>query len=217
MNLYWSWMALDGVHAEVTEVQPERVRALNTQYVRNSAEYVLYWPQMNRRVEYNHALAYAIELANSLDLPVLVYEGLDCAYPYANDRIHTFVLEGVPDTIERLQSLGIGYVFYLRKNRREPNNVLYRLSESAAAIVTDDFPAFIAAKHNASVPGRIDRLYLAVDSSCIIPMNRLEKREWAAYTIRPKIQKLLPTYLHAVKMPSVRRPWPGAIPVWHTE
>src|SRR5690349_11907067 len=129
MNLYCSWIALDSIHAEVTEVQPERVRALNAQPVRNGAEYVLYWSQMNRRMEYNHSLAYAIELANSLDLPVLTYEGLDCAYPYANNRIHTFVLEGVPDTTERLQALGIGYVFYLRKNRRGPNNVLYRLSE----------------------------------------------------------------------------------------
>ncbi len=217
MNLYCSWIALDSIHAEVTEVEPERVRALNTQPVREHGEYVLYWAQMNRRVEYNHALAYAIELANSLDLPVLVYEGLDCDYPYANDRIHTFVLEGVPDTTGRLQALGIGYVFYLRRNRREPNNVLYRLSESAAAIVTDDFPTFIAAKHNASVPDKIERLYLAVDSSCIVPMNRLEKREWAAYTIRPKIRKLLPRYLHAVKMPSLRRRWPGVIPAWHTE
>jgi deoxyribodipyrimidine photo-lyase len=156
-------------------------------------------------------------LANSLDLPVSVYEGLDCAYPYANDRIHTFMLEGVPDTSERLQSLGIGYVFYLRRNRRGANDVLYRLSERAAVVVTDDFPTFIAAKHNASVPARIDTLYLAVDSSCIVPMNRLEKREWAAYTIRPKIRKLLPTYLRAVKMPGVRRRWSSVVPEWHTE
>ena len=32
-------------------------------------------------------------------------------------------------------------------------------------------------------------------------MNRLEKREWAAYTIRPKIRKLLSTYLNPFKMP----------------
>jgi deoxyribodipyrimidine photo-lyase len=217
MNLYCSWIALDSIHAEVTEVEPERVRALNTQPVREDGEYVLYWSQMNRRVEYNHALAYAIELANPLDLPVLVYEGLDCAYPYANDRIHTFMLEGVPDTTDRLRSLGIGYVFYLRRNQRGANDVLYRLSERAALVVTDDFPTFIAAKHNASVPARIGTLYLAVDSSCIVPMNRLEKREWAAYTIRPKIRKLLPTYLRAVRMPSVRRRWSGVVPEWHTE
>ena len=200
----------------MAQVEAERVRALNSKPVRDHADYVLYWSQMNRRVECNHALAHAIEIGNSLELPVLFYEGLDCAYPYANDRIHTFVLEGVPDTADRLQSLGIGYVFYLRKNPREPNDTLYRLSERAAVLVTDDFPTFVAAKHNASVPARVDVPYLAVDSSCIVPMNRLEKREWAAYTIRPKIRKLLSTYLNPFKMPRARKPWTGTVPEWHS-
>ena len=130
MNLYCSRVARNSIQASVAEVEPERVRALNDSPVREGAEYVLYWSQMNRRVECNHSLAYAIELANSLRLPVLYYEGLDCVYPYANDRIHTFMLEGVPDTAERLRTLGIGYVFYLRRNRREPNDVLYQLSEA---------------------------------------------------------------------------------------
>ena len=75
---------------------------------------------MNRRVESNHALAYAVELANGLKLPVLFYEGLTCSYPHANDRFHTFLLEGVPETARRLQTLGIGYVFHLRRRRRIP-------------------------------------------------------------------------------------------------
>ena len=49
----------------------------------------------------------------SAGLPLLVYEGLTCSYPYASDRLHTFVLEGVPDTEARLRKLGIGYLFYL--------------------------------------------------------------------------------------------------------
>jgi deoxyribodipyrimidine photo-lyase len=201
----------------VAEVEPERVRALNDSPVREGAEYVLYWSQMNRRVECNHAFAYAIELANSLRLPVLYYEGLDCVYPYANDRLHTFMLEGVPDTMERLRTLGIGYVFYLRRNRREPNDVLYELSRSAAAVVTDDYPTFIAAKNNTSVPAKVETAYFAVDSSCIVPMNRLEKREWAAYTIRPKIRKLLPTYLKPFKMPPAHHAWTGSTPRWHVD
>ena len=138
-------------------------------------------------VKWNHGLAYAAELANTLDLPLLYYEALGCTYPYANDRIHTFMLEGVPDTAKDLRPLGIGYAFYLRKNRRERNDVLYQLAQHAAAIVTDDYPTFVAVKHNHSVPDKIEIPYFVVDSSCIVPMNRFEKQEWAAYTIRPKI------------------------------
>ena len=198
-------------------VEPERIRALNTRPVRENADYVLYWSQMNRRVSNNHALAHAVELANSLNLPVLYYEGLGCTYPYANDRIQTFMLEGVPDTARELKPLGIGYAFYLRKNKSEPNDILYRLAARAAALITDDYPTFVAALHNSSAPEKVDLPYFAVDSSCIVPMNRFEKREWAAYTIRPKIKKMLPLYLHAVTLPPVRTRWNGDIPSWHTK
>src|SRR5579862_8823691 len=148
----------------------DRVRQLNTAGLRKHAGYVLYWAQMNRRVESNHALAYAVELANEHNLPVLVYEGVTCSYPFANDRLHTFLLEGVPDTEQALDKLGIGYVFYLRRSKSSRNDTLYELAKDAAAVVTDDYPAFIAREHNARVPARIDVAYFAVDSSCVVPM-----------------------------------------------
>jgi len=194
-----------------------RVRELNAKPPREQAEFVLYWAQMNRRVAYNHALAHAVELANSRGLPLLYYEALGCTYPYANDRLHTFLLQGVPDTAKALEPLGIGYAFYLRRTRRDPNDILYRLAAKAAAVVTDDYPAFVAANHNASVPKKLDIAYYAVDSSCVVPMNLLEKREWAAYTIRPKIHRMLSEYLVPVKIPKVREKWTAAPPSWHTE
>ena len=197
-------------------VQPERVRALNSNPIRENADYVLYWAQMNRRASHNHALAYAVELANSLDLPTIYYEGLGCDYPYANDRIHTFMLEGSPDTSSALKPLGIGYAFYLRKRQRDPNDILYRLAKRAAAVITDDYPTFVARRHNTSAPSKIEIPYFAVDASCIVPMNRMDKREWAAYTIRPKITKMLPEYLHPVKLPAVRKRWTGKQWRWHT-
>ena len=172
---------------------------------------------MNRRVSNNHALAYAIEQANELGLPLLVYEGLTCSYPYANDRIHTFMLENVPDFAKAVRELGAGYCFYLRRKRSDPNDVLYKLAAEAALVVTDDYPTFIPAKHNTRVPFKIDVAYHAVDSSCVVPMNRIAKREWAAYTIRPKIHKLLPEYLHPLQMPRLVRKWTDPPAVWHTE
>src|SRR5579859_8004845 len=111
----------------------DRVQLLNQAPFRPGAKYVLYWAQMNRRVDSNHALAYAAELANEAQLPVLFYEGLTCSYPYANDRFHTFILEGVPDTSRRLRQLGIGYVFHLRRKRSDADDALYRLAQDAAA------------------------------------------------------------------------------------
>lgn len=189
---------------------------MNDKPVRSDAPYVLYWSQMNRRVPENHALAYAVTKANELELPLLMYEGLTCTYPHANDRIHTFMLENVPDFAAALKPLGAGYCFYLRRRRKDPNDVLYQLARDAAMIVTDDYPTFIPARHNASVPHKIGIAYHAVDSSCIVPMNRLDKREYAAYTIRPKIHRLLPEYLHDVDLPALRHKWKGPVPPFHT-
>ena len=189
----------------------ERVRKLNDAPVRPDANYVLYWSQMNRRAEYNQALYYAIRIGNSLKLPVLFYEGLTCTYPYASDRLHTFILEGVTQTAAALRRRGIGYRFYLRRTRTDPDDAVYRLAADAAALVTDDYPTFVAAAHNARVPAKLDVPYYAVDASCVVPMNLLDKREYAARTIRPKIHKLLPRYLAPYMGAKPVRRWTGQV------
>ena len=109
-------------------IETERISKLNSAGDRPDAEYVLYWAQMNRRVDANHGLLFAVELANRYRLPVLYYEGLTCTYKNANDRLHTFILEAVPETAKRLKRAGIGYVFYLRKTKESRNDVLYELA-----------------------------------------------------------------------------------------
>lgn len=195
----------------------DRIRKLNEQPFRTDAEYVLYWSQMNRRATFNHALDFAIELANEHGLPVLFYEGLTCTYRHANDRLHTFILEGVPDTQRVLDDAGVGYVFYLRRTTKDRNDLVYLLAERAAAVVTDDYPVFVAARHNERVPLKMDVAYFAVDSSCIVPMNKHLKREYAAYTIRPKIAKLLPEYLCRPDIPKPRRVWAEVRSEFHVE
>jgi deoxyribodipyrimidine photo-lyase len=198
-------------------VEQERISKLNSAPERPERQYVLYWAQMNRRVDSNHGLLYAAELANRFRLPVLYYEGLTCSYEYANDRLHTFILEGVPETARRLKKAGIGYVFYLRRTRRDPNHVLYELAQNAATVVTDDYPAFIARYHNGRVPQKVDVAYYAVDSSCIVPMSQIPERQYGAYTIRPKIKRLLPQFLRAPDRLRVKRPFDGPVPDIHTE
>ncbi|MBM3767976.1 MAG: deoxyribodipyrimidine photolyase [Acidobacteria bacterium] len=198
-------------------IHPLRIRQRNAAQPRAGASYVLYWVQMNRRAVSNHALAYAIERANELGLPLLVYEALTFDYPEANDRIHTFILEGVPEMQRQVEALGAGYCFYLRRSKSDSNRVLYDLAKDAALVVTDDYPVFVAATHNERVAGKIDVPFYTVDSSCIVPMNAFGKREWAAYTIRPKIQKLLFEYLEPVPKVRLRHRWTAPKPEWHTE
>jgi deoxyribodipyrimidine photo-lyase len=205
------------VRGVIKRMMQDRIRILNDSPQRAQAQYVLYWTQMDRRAESNFGLLHAAAVANQRGLPLLVYEGLTCTYKQANDRIHTFMMQAVPETARRMRKLGAGYCFYLRRTRSDANDILYRLAESAAAVITDDYPTFIAAGHNRSVPAKIGVAFHAVDSSCIVPMNRHEKREYGAYTIRPKIRKLLPEYLKAAPPVKLTHKWKAPVPDWHTE
>jgi deoxyribodipyrimidine photo-lyase len=148
----------------------------------------------NRRVQANHALNFAVELANGLNLPVLAAEDLTCDYPYASDRLHAFALEGVPELAKGLAKLGIGYAFDLNRKRERPG-VFDGLAAGAAAIVTDDHPL--------NGPDfETDQAAYAVDSSCVVPAGLIEKRCYAAYSLRPKLHRLLPAYLKPV--PAIR-------------
>src|SRR5579862_5545858 len=194
----------------IIENTDRRVQLLNRATLRASAQYVLYWAQVNRRAAWNHGLAYAVKLANQAGLPVLFYEGLTFDYLYASERFDQFILQGVSDTRRQLERLGIGYVFYHRRKRRDPNDVLYRLAKNAAALVTDDYPLWPARVFNPRVASKLEIPCYAVDSSCIVPMSCFEKREYAAYTIRPKIHKLLTEYLRPMPALRVRRKFAAA-------
>jgi deoxyribodipyrimidine photo-lyase len=188
-------------------VQPERIRSLNEAPFREKASYVLYWCQSSRRAESNHALAHAADLANESGLALLVYEGLTCSYPNANDRLHTFILDAVPERAKSLKRVGAGHFFYLRGKKKDPDDLLYKLAAKARCVVTDDFPVFIPALYNSRVPAKIGIPYLAVDSSCIVPMNKHEKRAYGAYTIRPKMHRELPGYLKPLSPIQLKHLW----------
>lgn len=168
----------------------QRIRKLNDLEVRSDGLYVLYWLRWNRRTECNHALSFAAGLANRLNLPLLVYESLDCTDPYASDRRHTFVLEGVAEMAAHLRQLGAGYRFHLGRHKSDGDRQVYEVAGDAAAVVTDDYPAALDAR-----PANFDVQCYAVDSSCVVPAACIPARSYAAYSIRPKIQRLLPEFL----------------------
>ena len=183
----------------------QRVSQLNKHQDNRQGRYVLYWMQMFKRVQDNEALNFAIQQANERDLPLVVYEGLKFYYPWANDRIHTFILEGVAEKQREFARLGIRYLFYLQRNQEDPRNTVAQLAGDAALLVTDDYPCFIIPEHNQRIVEQVGIPVFAVDSNGVVPLSCYEKEEYAAYTIRPKIKKLLPDYLRRSSLPRLKR------------
>jgi deoxyribodipyrimidine photo-lyase len=177
-------------------IQESRIRQLNDFDIRLNADFVLYWMQQSQRAEYNHALEYAVLQANNLGLGVVVVFGLTDDYPEANLRHYTFMLEGLAETKTLLEKRGI----HLVVRRGSPPDVALELEQDAAMIVCDC--GYL--KHQKLWRDQVARKsacrVVQVESDVIVPLETVSsKTEYAARTIRPKIQKHLDDYLIELK------------------
>jgi len=177
-------------------IQDARIQHLNDLDIRLDADYVLYWMQQSQRAEYNHALEYAVLKANDLGLGVVVAFGLADEYPEANLRHYTFMLEGLTETQTLLAKRGIKMVARLGS----PPDVALEIGKDAAMIVCDR--GYL--KHQRIWRDQVARKSLSrvvqVESDVVVPIEMVSsKTEYAARTIRPKIQKQLDNFLIELK------------------
>ncbi len=173
------------------DIQAERISELNTKGVRKG-EWVLYWMQQSQRAHDNPALEYAIDEANRLDLPVLVLFVLTDDYPEANGRHYRFMLEGLADTRKLLAKRRIGLV--VRKGSVE--TVVPLLSKEAALLVCDVGYTRHQRLWRQCLAQSVSCRTVAVEGDVVVPVRMTSgKREYAARTIRPKIQRQIQQFL----------------------
>ncbi len=166
-----------------------RLRRLNDARVAARGEYVLYWVQIYRRLERNHALDYALRCAAELERPLVVYEGLRIDYPWASRRLHRFVLEGMQANAARAAELGLSYWPFVETEPGQGRGLLRRLSARAALVVTDDYPCFIVPAQAEALARKVEVPVFAVDSNSLVPLSLLGPPVSAAAHLRPRIHK----------------------------
>src|SRR5512147_2569560 len=166
-----------------------RLRRLNDRRIEPRGDYVLYWMQIYRRLERNHALDYALRCAGELGRPLVVYEGLRIDYPWASRRLHRFVLEGMQANAARAEELGLSYWPFVETEPGQGRGLLRRLSALAALVVTDDYPCFIVPAQAEALARKVDVPVFAVDSNSIVPLSLLGPVVSAAAHLRPRIHK----------------------------
>ena len=186
-----------------------RLQVLNDREVRKG-RYVLYWMQQSQRTEYNDALNVAIREANRCALPLLVVFGLTDAYPEANLRHFTFMLEGLQEVEATLRRRGIPLVVRLGS----PPKVALNLGHDAALIVCDMGYLRHQRAWRRQVARKADCRVLQVESDAVVPVAVASlKAEYAARTIRPKINRHLEDDLVLPRSPSLKHREPEmAIP-----
>lgn len=181
-------------------IQEERLRRLNDREAR-PGKYVLYWMQQSQRAEFNHALEYAAQRANELKLPLFVAFGLTDGYPEANARHYRFMLEGLAEIGPALESRGVRFV--VQKGR--PDEVAVELSRDAASLICDAGWLRPQQEWRRNVAENTKCEVIQVESDVVVPVEAASnKREYAARTLRPKITKLIETFLIELKPTPLR-------------
>jgi deoxyribodipyrimidine photo-lyase len=154
---------------------------------------VVYWMQRAQRGVDNHAVDLAVKIANLLGLPVVVYFAAISNFPHANFRHCIFLNQGLPDIESDLGARNISFVM-----RRAPHESHERLlaDVGAAFLVGDENPMREPERWRRELTSRIRIPFWTVDADVVVPSRLIEKAQYGAYTIRPRLFRLLPDYLH---------------------
>jgi len=167
-------------------VEKERIRNLNNKAENKNGKYVLYFMQASQRIEYNHALIYAIEEANQNNLPLLVVFSIMPYFPNANIRHYNFMLEGIDELSKKFDKLNINFVVKFGKYE----DVIVELSKEAFLTVTDYGYLRFQREIRRKAAEKIQNKLIEIESDVVLPVSDVSnKAEPYAMTIRTKIIK----------------------------
>ncbi len=95
---------------------------------------------------YNHGLEHAINLAKVRKLPLVVIEPLAIGHRWANDRIHTFVIQGMLANRKLFEGSNVTYIPYVETKPNEAKGLLAKWMEYADALIIDEYPVYFPKK-----------------------------------------------------------------------
>lgn len=170
---------------------------------------VIYWMSRDQRVNDNWALLYTQEVAQQQGSPMAVAFCLSPEFLGATTRPYHFMLRGLKELEQNLKDLDITFFLLLGDPEQEIPHFLN--THSASVLVSDFSPLRINRDWKKSVAEKIAITFYEVDAHNIVPCwYASSKQEWAAYSFRPKVHRLLPEFLE--DFPPLQRhhfPWQG--------
>lgn len=155
---------------------------------------VVYWMSRDQRVQDNWALIYAQEVALQFSKPLSVVFCLAQTFLDAALRQYVFMLEGLMQLQSALEQKNVQFDMitgdasrvipeYVRQNR-------------VGVLISDFDPLRIKQEWKEGIKKEIEIPFFEVEARNIVPCWIASgKQEYGAYTIRPKIRRLLDEYL----------------------
>src|SRR3569623_1950789 len=174
-----------GVMVDATRLL--RVTAVNAAPGAAKGRYVRYWMIAARRTTWSLALGHAVAVAKQLARTLVVLEPLRAGYPWACDRFHAVVMQGMADNAKRFAARGVTYLSYVEPAPGEGSGLLETLAKHACCVVTDEQPGFFLPRMVAAVAKRL-------------PVRVVARTFPTAMAFRRELQRQLPT--HLAQLPS---------------
>ncbi|MEX1011592.1 MAG: deoxyribodipyrimidine photo-lyase [Balneolaceae bacterium] len=194
------------------EVDERRIYKVNSKPVRPGP--ILYWMSRDQRVADNWSLLYAQQLARAVGRELIV---AFCHSPGSSPislRQLDFMIQGLKSSEKTLHDLHIPFQLLPGEPESELPALAHELE--AGAVIADFNPLRKTQDLLHRIAERAPYALQEVDSHNIVPCRHVSgKQEYAAYTLRPKIEKLLPEFLtdfpgiekQESEKPSVQSDW----------
>jgi deoxyribodipyrimidine photo-lyase len=173
-------------------MKDERVRILKKRSERPGP--VVYWMSRDQRSRDNWALQFSQELAIQRKSPLIVVFCLVPQFLGATIRQYGFMLKGLQETERNLKGKNIPFFLLTGSPEEEIPKFLKR--HKAGVMVMDFDPLRLKRAWKKAVIDKIHIPAYEVDAHNIIPCGVASpKQEFAAYTFRPKVKRLLAEFL----------------------
>lgn len=187
--------------AKAITIDERRILRLNQREDRQGP--VIYWMSRDQRVRHNWALLFACQKANQLGQPLEVVFTLSPSFLGAPMRHYDFMFRGLREVETRLRELGVPFtVLY-----GEPGETLPKYTEkrNAGVVVADFSPLKLVRGWKLAVAQQLSCAFYEVDAHNIVPCWLASpKQEYAARTIRPKLNALQGEFLTGFPEPELR-------------
>ena len=155
---------------------------------------VVYWMHRDQRAHDNYALLHARNLALSSRQPLVVLFCLVPSFLGATLRQYGFMLKGLQELERELEKYNIPFIMLTGQPEKEIPAFIKK--NKISTLVTDFSPLKISREWQKKVAAAIEIPFYEVDTHNIVPVRTASpKQEYAAYTFRPKITRLLGEFL----------------------
>jgi deoxyribodipyrimidine photo-lyase len=181
-------------------VNPKRVRQVRGG--NETAGPVVYWMSRDQRLADNWALLHAQQLALEYKSPLAIVFCLVPEFLGATVRQYEFMLKGLEEVASTAKRYSIPFFMLVGEPRIEIPKFISR--HGIGRLVSDFSPLRLSRRWKVDIAEKINIPFYEVDAHNLVPCwTASEKREFAAYTLRPKLRKLLPEFL--VEFPALKR------------